>query len=890
MFMVVAFTGLTVLLCVFVGLMAAFEPEIPISTSLQEVMMPDGTILALEAVTWGKSHEYEIEIPVQGFEFFPSGRTRRIHHGTSRDQTVLWFSRRDATTGKALDFDWWSHATVVDSHGCEIRDNDNEARRHSHHAHGSSGSGGRPFRSLSAQSHGQEFTSIIATSGLPTFRYEGDTFTLRMYDLAGTQVGEFQIKDPNPTKGSYPVWKPEKVPATRTNGDLKITLASVGGELNQSERTRNGRKYIQKRTRLTCEFQVVEKGEPTSRWQSRSLMVSDALGNSLNNHDVSQLCPHEEAWKLTTKFYRMEKRENFDESELWTVKDLEIPAANKTQYIRKKEKRLGVEFELIAVGGGGKKATYSGLVPKNSGGYGNSTKIGDVPLEVQIESDHRTPGKITVDCKLPHIVLHWTGQSNNHLVAKIDATDDQGRPVELNGPYPGYGGDFPNVYILSRPEKSEVTDPIGKVNFTWSVQEAREFEFLVKPPKAVPPKPRQRNPRTAKQWLAQAKRNIERCEKYLAEQMDQGSPGYYQNRLAWAIVTAPAELRTPDRLKQALKLAETAVDDVGNSSEYLNTLALAMLRSGNAKRAAAQFKNNLARRVPDTTTVFDTYGLALAQFQNGDPKSARKTYDLAVERQKSRAPYFQNDNQWHDLFHLREELQTHFLGENPRDMIVRADKLIVEGKFEEAAEIFDRLLTIYEHDAWTWYRSAALQTYVSHEDAWLRQCQRMSELFADSEDAFVLERVGKVALLTASPEVLRVQAQGLIEKANALKPDSMWFVLAQGLARYRGKEYSKAVASLERSLTLEGRASSADVCIYSLLAMSHVQLDDQEAAATSLAEAEKTHKRLPTPTSGKLGNNWHDYLIAETLLREARQLVAANGTVGNPETKKAASK
>lgn len=875
MFIIVAFAGLTVLLGVFVGLMAAIEPEMPMSTALQEVMMPDGTILALEAVTWGKLHEYEVEFPTQGFKFFPSGRTRMINHGTSKDQTVLWFSRRDAVTGKALDFDWWSHSTVVDSHGCEIEDRDNDARRHAHHAHGSSGSGGRPFQSISAHSHGERYTSIVVTSELPAFRHEGDSFAVRLYDLAGTNVGEFQIKDPSPTKGSYPVWKPEVLPVTKTTSELAVTLTSLAGELNESQTSRNGHSYIRKRTQLKYEFQVKEDGESTNRWQSRSTTVSDALGNSLNSYDISQLCEEEAAWKLATKFYRIEKRENFDESELWTVKDLELPAANKTQYIRKKETCQGVEFELIAAGGGGKKATYSGVVPKNSGGYGHSTSIGDTTVAVNVESDHRKPGNLSIECKLPHIVLSWSGQTTSNLIAKIDATDGQGRPIELNGPYPGYGVDRPNVYIFSRPQNSEVKDPIEKVSFTWSVQEAREFEFLVKPPKAAPPKPRQRTPYTMERRLARAKQNIANHEKNLANNPG-NSGGYYHNAIAWAIVTAPEELRTPERLATALEYAQLAGDESRNSQPYDNTLAMALLRSGNETGAIARFKNNLASGVDSNNTLFDLYGLALAQLQNGDPALARKTYDRAVAGQKVRAPYIQNDSQWHDLYHLRDELQTHFLGASPRDMIAQADALVVAGKFTEAAEVFERLLTLYDHDAWTWYRSASLQIYNGNRDAWARQCKRMAELFRDVDDPYVLERTGKVALLAETPDITRILAQGLIEKANATKSDSMWFVLAKGLAEYRSKDLSIAVASLEKALTMKGRALTADVCIHSLLAMSHFRLDDKEAAAASLAEAEKTFNRLPKRIIGKSENSWHDDLIAETLLREARKLIATN--------------
>ena len=605
------------------------------------------------------------------------------------------------------------------------------------------------------------------------------------------------------------------------------------------------------------------------------MTVSDALGNSLNHYDISQLCEEEQAWKLATKFYRIEKRENFDESELWTVKDLELPAANKTQYLRKKEKCQGVEFELIAAGGGGTKATYNGVVPKNSGGYSHSTSIGNVQVEVSVESDNRKPGSLTVDCKLPHIVLRWSGQTASSLVAKIDATDGQGRPIELNGPYPGYGGDRPNVYIFSRPRNSEVKDPIEKVSFTWSVQEGREFEFLVKPPKAAPPKPRQRTPYTLERRLARAKQDIENHENNLANNPGH-SGGYYHNAIAWAIVTAPEELRTSERLATALEYAQLADDESGGSQSYGNTLAMALLRSGNATGAIVKFENNLASRMDSNNALFDLYGLALAQFQNGDPVTARKTYDKAVAKQQVRAPYIQNDSQWHDLYHLREELQTHFLGASPRDLIAQADELVAGGKLKEAAEVFDRLLAVSEDDVWQWYRSAVLQLHIGNQDAWKRHCKRMLELFRKTDHPETAERVGKTCLLSAASDAAtQSHAHWLIETALAKNLDNMWFRLASGLSQYRAGEDVAAIPSLEQALNLSGRANSADVCIYALLALSRFRTGETEAANAALAQAETIRtEKLPALTAGKLKDGWHDVLIAEILLREARSVVS----------------
>ena len=55
MFVVMAFLAGCAMLAVFVGVLSTIEPELPTSSALAEVIMPDGNILALEAVTYGTS-------------------------------------------------------------------------------------------------------------------------------------------------------------------------------------------------------------------------------------------------------------------------------------------------------------------------------------------------------------------------------------------------------------------------------------------------------------------------------------------------------------------------------------------------------------------------------------------------------------------------------------------------------------------------------------------------------------------------------------------------------------------------------------------------------------------------------------------------------------------
>lgn len=876
MFIVMAFLAGCVMLAVFVGVLSTIEPELPTSSALAEVVMPDGNILALEAVTYGTSHTHSVERKVPGFSFFSGSSHYPISHSTPDNVIMVWLSKRNARTGRAMDFDWWTHCATVDSHGCEIRDREGYNHRDAIHGYGSSGSGGgRPYSPLSSHGGHQEYDTIIVRTALSPMRHEGDTFKLRVYDTSGKSVGEFTIKDPSPQNGKYPEWKPQSLPITADADGMKVTLNSMMNVIHEDRGTRNGVPYMRKRSRLQFRFSMEEDGQPSDRWNSNSVTVSDAIGNSINPYDVSQLCTKESAWKLTAHFWRGNEEKNFKDSELWRVKDVTPPAKNKFKMLNQSTVVDGATVEVVAVGGPG-KMTYRGLNSAHTGGYSSSGSVNsggkNHNYEVDRQNGRGTPNTTTVTCDVPHILLRWSTAHPHQRVDRLAATDGEGRLVRLDGPHGGgYNGDT-GVYFLTRPREAKTEEPIKKVNLLFAVQTAREAEFLVKPPEPTPPEPRYYTPQTPAQRLGSAQRNISRYEKEIA---GNSARGYNHYRFALAVVMAPEELRTPELLKKAVKSAERAVDE-SPSPHYVNVLAMAYLRNGDG-RALVRFQDNLVNDLGDNYSIADLYGLALAQFQAGASDQGEKTFEKAAARHRRRLGYIQSSSEWHRLNSLRDELQGLILGSRPSEMLAKADELVTTGEFEKAAETLDQLLKVYEDDHWPWYRSAALQLYTGNEDTWKKQCDRMLKIFGKSTHPETAERVGKSCLLSPSvDEVTRTYAQGLIETALAKKPDSMWFTLAKGLGQYRAGKHADSIKSLQRALTLRGRASSADVCIHSVMAMAQFHSNEKDAARESLSTATTLRaEKLPTLTDGNLRkDSWHDIFIADILLREATAVVS----------------
>lgn len=876
MFIVMAFLAGCAMLAVFVGVLSTIEPELPTSSALAEVVMPDGNILALEAVTYGTSHTHSVERNVPGFSFFSGASNYPISHSTPDNVIMVWLSKRNARTGKAMDFDWWTHCATVDSHGCEIRDREGYNHRDAIHGYGSSGSGGgRPYSPLSSHGGHQEYDTIIVRTALSPMRHDGDTFQLRVYDTSGKSVGEFTIKDPSPQNGKYPKWKPQTLPITADAGDMKVTLNSVKNVIHEDRGSRNGVPYVRKRSRLQFQFSMEEDGQPSHRWNSNSVTVSDAIGNSINPYDVSQLCTKESAWKLTAHFWRGTEEENFKDSELWRVKDVVPPAKNKFKMLNQSTVVDGASVEVVAVGGPG-KMTYRGLNTAHTGGYSSSGSVNSAGKNHQYEVDRQngrgTPNTTTVTCDVPHVLLRWSTAHPHQRVDRLAATDGEGRPVRLDGPHGGgYNGDT-GVYFLTRPREAKTEDPIKKVNLLFAVQTAREAEFLVKPPEPTPPEPRYYTPQTLAQRKGSAQRNIARYEKEIASN---SSRGYNHYRFALAVVMAPEELRTPELLKKAVTSAERAVAEAPQTPHFQNVLAMAYLRNDDG-RALVRFQDNLVNDLGDNQSIADLYGLALTHFQAGAADLGKKTFERAVARHRNRMGYIQSSSEWHRLYDLRDEVQGRILGSRPSEMLAKADELVTTGELEKAAETLDELLKVHEDDHWPWYRSAALQLYIEDKDTWKKQCDRMMKVFGKSTHPETAERVGKSCLLSPSiDEATRTHAQGLIEIALAKKPDSMWFTLAKGLGQYRAEMHADSIKSLQRALTLRGRASTADVCIHAVMAMAQFRSDEKDAARESLSTAQTLRaEKVPTLTDGNLRkDSWHDVFIADILLREATAVV-----------------
>ena len=106
----------------------------------------------------------------------------------------------------------------------------------------------------------------------------------------------------------------------------------------------------------------------------------------------------------------------------------------------------------------------------------------------------------------------------------------------------------------------------------------------------------------------------------------------------------------------------------------------------------------------------------------------------------------------------------------------------------------------------------------------------------------------------------------------------------EALAEYRRGRFASAVEWAEKTLAQETRWGWITVHTSATLAMARHQLKQSELAQAALKRAQDAAKTLPKLDSAYPGPGWHDAVICDALLREAKYLIEGPAQVTS-ETK-----
>ncbi len=199
------------------------------------------------------------------------------------------------------------------------------------------------------------------------------------------------------------------------------------------------------------------------------------------------------------------------------------------------------------------------------------------------------------------------------------------------------------------------------------------------------------------------------------------------------------------------------------------------------------------------------------------------------------------------------------------------------GRWEKAASAFAGAAERAPGDMWSQYRLATLSFYLNDLESYRRACRAMLENFGETRNILFAERTAKACAIAPG---FGGEAQKVIELANVAvteteaDPAHNWFEVTKALVDYRAGRFGPAARMIVQSAP-SNEGIHRDALAFSILAMAQYRLGQIDEAKIALANARHIiAAKLPDTDNGQTFNDdWHDWLHAQLLYREANELL-----------------
>jgi hypothetical protein len=224
----------------------------------QSVRLPDGSVLTLREVSYGRHHRHVFgNVAQRLYALIPERfASRRGHIGVITDTNVVlafWLTRENVPT-------------QPDSFTYMLEDANGHV------------AGWHWYAFKSGIPHPREGIGIAFRD----WPRRDPHLRLVIYQLSNdqtlTRLGTFTVPNPGPLR--YPTWKSEKLPVTARVADYDFTLERLMLGVDFEGRYKplaNNSDH-----RALVEFRVTRNGQPTSSWPPASITISDATGNTVD--------------------------------------------------------------------------------------------------------------------------------------------------------------------------------------------------------------------------------------------------------------------------------------------------------------------------------------------------------------------------------------------------------------------------------------------------------------------------------------------------------------------------------------------------------------------------------------------------------------------------------
>jgi eukaryotic-like serine/threonine-protein kinase len=221
-------------------------------------------------------------------------------------------------------------------------------------------------------------------------------------------------------------------------------------------------------------------------------------------------------------------------------------------------------------------------------------------------------------------------------------------------------------------------------------------------------------------------------------------------------------------------------------------------------------------------------------------------------------------------------------------IISRAELYARQGKWKEAAADAAKALEHDPADHQRYHMLAPLLVAAGNLEEYRKLCGEIIARFRDAKDVFVADRMAKDCCILPLAGMDLQPAADLAHRAVSGGQGSTalpFFQACTAMAEYRLGHFENVAEWARRAVGSPNRHAQAEAG--AVLAMAQFQLKQNDDARASLAQCAKVMEQIsPAPPAGDLGSNWQDWIIAQTLLDEARTLITGEPPAGgNPKIK-----